>query len=82
MDANDWVLLQVEIIAHQAPELKPIEKLNYKITTKSQTESRPPEPLLIANCSRLFQRPLDFYFNIFYKYTTIITFSIFSSYFL
>jgi len=45
-----------EFIARQAPELKPIEKLNYKITTKSPTEFRPPEPLLIANCSRLFQR--------------------------
>jgi len=42
-------------IARQAPELKPIEKLNYKITTKSPTEFRPPEPLLIENCSRLFQ---------------------------
>jgi len=52
MDANDWVLLQAEIIAHQAPELNPIEKLNYKITTKSPTEFRPPEPLLIANRSR------------------------------
>jgi hypothetical protein len=36
-------------IARQAPELKPIEKLNYKITTKSQIELRPPEPMLIAN---------------------------------
>jgi len=44
-------------IAGQAPELKPIEKLKYKITTKSPTEFRPPKPLLIANCSRLFQRP-------------------------
>jgi len=43
-------------IARQAPELKPIEKLKYKITTKSPKEFRPPKPLLIANCSRLFQR--------------------------
>jgi len=45
-----------EFIARQAPELKPIEKLKYKITTKSPKEFRPLEPLLIANCSRLFQR--------------------------
>jgi len=45
-----------EFIARQAPELKPIEKLKYKITKKSSIEFRPPEPLLIANCSRLFQR--------------------------
>jgi len=45
-----------EFIARQAPELKPIEKLKYKITTKSPKEFRPPEPLLIANCSRFFQR--------------------------
>jgi len=45
-----------EFIARQAPELKPIEKLKYKITTKSPTELRPPEPLLIVSCSRLFQR--------------------------
>jgi len=44
-------------IARQALELKPIKKLKYKITTKSQIDIRPPEPLLIANCSRLFQRP-------------------------
>jgi len=43
-------------IARQAPELKPIEKLKYKRTTKSQIELRPPEPLLIANRSQLFQR--------------------------
>jgi len=43
-------------IAGQAPELKPIEKLKYKITTKSSTEFRPPEPLLIVNYSRLLQR--------------------------
>jgi len=41
-----------EFIARQAPELKPIEKLKNKITTKSPTEFRPPEPLLIANRSR------------------------------
>jgi len=41
-----------EFIARQAPELKPIEKLKYKITTKSPTEFRPPEPLLIVNRSR------------------------------
>jgi len=46
-----------EFIARQAPELKPIEKLKYKITTKSPKEFRPPEPLLIAKCSRLLQRP-------------------------
>jgi len=46
----------MEFIARQAPELKPIEKLKHKITTKSPTEFRPPELLLIANCSRLFQR--------------------------
>jgi hypothetical protein len=40
-------------IARQAPELKPIEKLKYKITTKSPTEFRPPELLLIVNYSRL-----------------------------
>jgi len=45
-----------EFIARQALELKPIEKLKYKITTKSPTEFRPPELLLIVNCSRLFQR--------------------------
>jgi len=45
-----------EFIARQAPELKPIEKLKNKITTKSQIDIRPPEPLLIANYSRLFQR--------------------------
>jgi len=45
-----------EFIARQALELKPIEKLKYKITTKSPIEFRPPEPLLIVNCSRLFQR--------------------------
>jgi len=45
-----------EFIARQAPELKPIEKLKNKITTKSQIDIRPPEPLLIANCSRLVQR--------------------------
>jgi len=39
-------------IAGQAPELKPIEKLKYKITTKSPKEFRPPEPLLIVNRSR------------------------------
>jgi len=53
-----------EFIARQAPELMPIEKLNYTITTKSPKEFRPPEPLLIANYSRLFQRqalPLDLY---------------------
>jgi len=33
-----------ELIALQAPELKPIEKLQYKITTKSPIEFRPPEP--------------------------------------
>jgi len=44
-------------IARQAPELKPIKKLKYKITTKSPKEFCPLEPLLIANCSRLFQRP-------------------------
>jgi|GEM_PF-2591829 len=38
------------------PIQMPIEKLNYKITTKSSKEFRPLEPLLIANCSRLFQR--------------------------
>jgi len=27
-----------------------------KITTKSPTEFRPPELMLIVNCSRLFQR--------------------------
>jgi hypothetical protein len=43
-------------IASRAPELKPIEKLKNKITTKSQIDIRPPELLLIANCSRLFQR--------------------------
>jgi len=41
-----------EFIARQAPELKPIEKLKNKITTKSQIDIRPPEPLLIANYSR------------------------------
>ncbi len=41
-----------------APELKPIEKLKYKLTTKSQIDIRQPEPLLIANCCRLFQRLL------------------------
>jgi len=45
-----------EFIARQAPELKLIEKLKYKITTKSPIEFRPPEPLLIVNRSRLFQR--------------------------
>jgi len=45
-----------EFIARQAPELKPIKKLKYKITTKSPTEFRPLEPLLIVNCSRLLQR--------------------------
>ena len=49
-----------EFVAGQAPELKPIEKLNYKITTKSRTELRLLEPLLIANYSRLFQRPALF----------------------
>jgi len=44
-----------EFIARQALELKPIEKLKYKIKTKSPTEFRPPEPKLIENCSRLFQ---------------------------
>ena len=44
-----------EFIARQAPELKPIEKLKYKITTKSPIDIRPPEPPLIANLSRLFQ---------------------------
>jgi len=39
-----------------SPELKPIEKIKYKITTKSRTELRLLEPLLIANYSRLFQR--------------------------
>ncbi len=42
-------------IARQAPELKPIEKLKYKITTKSPKELRPPEPKLIVNRCRLFQ---------------------------
>jgi len=46
-----------EFIARQALELKPIEKLRYKITTKSQIDVRPLEPLLIENCSRLFKRP-------------------------
>jgi len=41
-----------EFIARQAPELKPIEKLKYKITTKSPKEFRPPEPLLIEDYSR------------------------------
>jgi len=41
-----------EFIARQAQELKPIEKLKYKITTKSPIEFRPPEPKLIANYSR------------------------------
>ena len=44
-------------IAGQAPELKPIEKLKYKITTKSPIDIRPPKLLLIAICSRLLQRP-------------------------
>jgi len=44
-----------EFIARRAPELKPIEKQKYKFTIKSPTEFRPPEPLLIANRSRLFQ---------------------------
>jgi len=41
-----------EFIARQAPELKPIEKQKYKFTTKSPTEFRPPELLLIVNRSR------------------------------
>jgi hypothetical protein len=41
-----------EFIARQALELMPIEKLNYKITTKSQIELRLPELLLIVNRSR------------------------------
>jgi len=41
-----------EFIARQAPQLKLIEKLNYKITTKSPTGFRPPELLLIVNRSR------------------------------
>jgi len=45
-----------EFIARQARELKTIEKLKFKLTTKSQIKIRPPEPLLIANRSRLFQR--------------------------
>ena len=40
-----------EFIARQAPELKPIEKLKNEITTKSQIDIRPPEPMLIANYS-------------------------------
>jgi hypothetical protein len=44
-------------IAGQAPELKPIEKLKYKLITKSQIDIHPSELLLIVNCSRLFQRP-------------------------
>ena len=46
-----------EFIARQAPELKLIEKIKFKITTKSPKEFRPPEPLLIVNYSRLLQRP-------------------------
>jgi len=46
----------MEFIARQVPELKPIEKLKYKITTKSPKDFRPPEPLLRVNRSRLFQR--------------------------
>ena len=38
-------------------ETKPVEKLMYKIITKSPTEFRSPEPLLIVNCCRLFQGP-------------------------
>ena len=44
-------------IASQAPVLKPIKKLKYKITTKSASEFRQPKPLLIAICSRLLIRP-------------------------
>jgi len=61
-------------IAGQALELKPIEKLKYKITTKSPTEFRPPKPLLIANCCRLFQRPLALLHHFIKNITTIITF--------
>jgi hypothetical protein len=61
-------------IARQALELKPIEKLKHKITTKSPTEFRPPEPLLIVNYSRLFERPLDLYFNIYINILLLLHF--------
>jgi len=46
-----------KFIAGQAPELNPMQKVKYTVTTKSQMDIRLPEPLLIPNCSRLFQRP-------------------------
>jgi len=63
-------------IARQAPELKPIEKLKYKITTKSPKEFRPPEPLLIANYSRLFQRPTPACSNTFVVSSSTFIFSL------
>jgi len=52
MHTNEKGLAMLGDLKIVRPGLLPIKKLKYKITTKSPTEFRLPEPLLIAKCNR------------------------------